>query len=177
MTVEEALGLLKCSKAELSRLLGIDKSAVSLWGDNAIPLAREYQIRELYKVIFVTNQQAVNSFLVEADTKYDAVNAVLNEKLFISELRYVTVTESNDIIWSKNKHFWYAVKTSKTIPFHLYPREENKWTKFRYGCWNRDNTNHILSEKNFGKVHFEFKRFKQRPVFKLRNTCTAFLYN
>lgn len=58
----------------------------------------------LYKVIFVTNQQAVNSFLVEADTKYDAVNAVLNEKLFISELRYVVVTESNDVIQSKKEH-------------------------------------------------------------------------
>lgn len=46
MTVNEALNLLSCSKAELGRLLGINRSAVSLWGDN-IPLAREYQIRDL----------------------------------------------------------------------------------------------------------------------------------
>ena len=46
MTVDEALTLLGCSKAELGRLLGIHRSAINQWGNN-IPLAREYQIRDL----------------------------------------------------------------------------------------------------------------------------------
>lgn len=77
----------------------------------------------LYKVIFVTNQQAVNSFLVEADTKYDAVNAVLNEKLFISELRYVTVTESNDVIQSKKEHLKLINKFTQ-----VYDKEDGVYT-------------------------------------------------
>ena len=46
MKVSEALSLLGCSKTELSALLGINKSAISLWGED-VPLAREYQILDL----------------------------------------------------------------------------------------------------------------------------------
>ena len=46
MTVNEALNLLNCSKAELGRMLGLNRSAISLWKNN-VPIAREYQIRDI----------------------------------------------------------------------------------------------------------------------------------
>lgn len=47
MTKSEALALLGCSVTQLGDLLGITHNAVSQWPENKIPLAREYQIRDL----------------------------------------------------------------------------------------------------------------------------------
>lgn len=47
MTRQEALELLKVNGVELAGLLGIEPSAVYQWPKNKIPLAREYQIRDL----------------------------------------------------------------------------------------------------------------------------------
>ncbi|NWK75706.1 hypothetical protein D9K79_11390 [Acinetobacter cumulans] len=49
MTRQEALALLKVNGVELASLLGIKPSAVYQWPENKIPLAREYQIRDLAK--------------------------------------------------------------------------------------------------------------------------------
>ena len=47
MTKTEALALLECSVTELAYKLGISTQAISQWPDEKIPLAREYQIRDL----------------------------------------------------------------------------------------------------------------------------------
>lgn len=47
MTKHEALALLECNGKELAQMLGIEPSAVYQWDDKQIPLAREYQIRDL----------------------------------------------------------------------------------------------------------------------------------
>lgn len=47
MTKQEALALLRVNGVELASLLGIEPSAVYQWPDKKIPLAREYQIRDL----------------------------------------------------------------------------------------------------------------------------------
>lgn len=47
MTKQEALTLLKCNGKELAEMLDIEPSAVYQWPDDRIPLAREYQIRDL----------------------------------------------------------------------------------------------------------------------------------
>lgn len=47
MTKQEAYELLKVNGVELAGLLGIEPSAVYQWPNNKIPLAREYQIRDL----------------------------------------------------------------------------------------------------------------------------------
>lgn len=47
MTKQEAYELLRVSGVELAGLLGIKPSAVYQWPDHKIPLAREYQIRDL----------------------------------------------------------------------------------------------------------------------------------
>lgn len=47
MTKEEALKLLGVNGVELAGKLGIEPSAVYQWPDQKIPLAREYQIRDL----------------------------------------------------------------------------------------------------------------------------------
>lgn len=47
MTKQEAYELLKVNGVELAGLLGIEPSAVYQWPTNKIPLAREYQIRDL----------------------------------------------------------------------------------------------------------------------------------
>ena len=47
MTKQEAYELLKVNGVELAGLLGIEPSAVYQWPENKIPLAREYQIRDL----------------------------------------------------------------------------------------------------------------------------------
>ncbi|MDC5136824.1 Cro/CI family transcriptional regulator [Acinetobacter baumannii] len=47
MTKTEALALLECSVTELACKLSISTQAISQWPDEKIPLAREYQIRDL----------------------------------------------------------------------------------------------------------------------------------
>ena len=47
MTKQEAYKLLGVNGVELAGLLGIEPSAVYQWPNNKIPLAREYQIRDL----------------------------------------------------------------------------------------------------------------------------------
>ncbi|MBJ8450301.1 hypothetical protein I6M90_01070 [Acinetobacter bereziniae] len=47
MTKQEALKLLGVNGVELAKLLGVEPSAVYQWSENKIPLAREYQIRDL----------------------------------------------------------------------------------------------------------------------------------
>lgn len=49
MTRQEAYKLLGVNGVELAKLLGIEPSAVYQWPSNKIPLAREYQIRDLAK--------------------------------------------------------------------------------------------------------------------------------
>jgi transcriptional regulator with XRE-family HTH domain len=49
MTKTEALSLLKCNVTELAIKLGISSQAISQWPENKIPLAREYQVRDLAK--------------------------------------------------------------------------------------------------------------------------------
>lgn len=47
MTKSDALQLLNCSVTQLAEKLGISHNAVSQWPVEKIPLAREYQIRDL----------------------------------------------------------------------------------------------------------------------------------
>ncbi|WP_436897742.1 Cro/CI family transcriptional regulator [Acinetobacter gyllenbergii] len=47
MTKQEALELLGINGVELAGLLGIAPSAIYQWPEHKIPLAREYQIRDL----------------------------------------------------------------------------------------------------------------------------------
>ncbi|WP_312970995.1 Cro/CI family transcriptional regulator [Acinetobacter gerneri] len=47
MTKQEALKLLGVNGVELAKLLGVEPSAVYQWPETKIPLAREYQIRDL----------------------------------------------------------------------------------------------------------------------------------
>lgn len=47
MTKLEALALLNCTITQLAEKLGITHNAISQWGEGKIPLAREYQIRDL----------------------------------------------------------------------------------------------------------------------------------
>ncbi|MBJ8474373.1 Cro/CI family transcriptional regulator [Acinetobacter bereziniae] len=49
MTKSEALTLLGCSVTQLANKLGISHNAISQWNEAAIPVAREYQIRDLAK--------------------------------------------------------------------------------------------------------------------------------
>lgn len=51
MTKTEALDLVKMSVTELADKLGITHNAISGWDEDQIPLAREYQIRDLAKGI------------------------------------------------------------------------------------------------------------------------------
>lgn len=47
MTKAEALALLECGVTELAYKLSISTQAISQWSEEKIPLAREYQIRDL----------------------------------------------------------------------------------------------------------------------------------
>lgn len=47
MTKSEALTLLDCTITQLAEKLGISHNAISQWNENKIPVAREYQIRDL----------------------------------------------------------------------------------------------------------------------------------
>jgi len=47
MTKQEAYELLNCNGAELAEKLGITPTAVYLWPDEAIPVGRAYQIKDL----------------------------------------------------------------------------------------------------------------------------------
>ena len=47
MTKSEALALTGCTITQLAAKLGISHNAVTAWNENRIPLAREYQIRDL----------------------------------------------------------------------------------------------------------------------------------
>lgn len=47
MTKSEALKLLNCSVTQLAVRLGISHNAISQWDEKKIPLAREYQVRDL----------------------------------------------------------------------------------------------------------------------------------
>lgn len=47
MTKSEALNLLNCSVTQLAVKLGISHNAISQWDEEKIPLAREYQIKDL----------------------------------------------------------------------------------------------------------------------------------
>lgn len=47
MTKQEAYTLLGVNGVGLAKLLGIEPPAVYQWSDEKIPLAREYQIRDL----------------------------------------------------------------------------------------------------------------------------------
>ncbi|OJU95090.1 Cro/CI family transcriptional regulator [uncultured Acinetobacter sp.] len=49
MTKSEALTLLNCSVTQLAEKLDISHNAISQWDEKRIPLAREYQIRDLAK--------------------------------------------------------------------------------------------------------------------------------
>lgn len=47
MTKQEAFELLGVNGVELAAMLGIKPSAIYQWPENKIPLAREYQVRDL----------------------------------------------------------------------------------------------------------------------------------
>lgn len=47
MTRDEALTLLNCSVKDLADMLGVKTQVVSMWKNKKIPLAREYQVRDL----------------------------------------------------------------------------------------------------------------------------------
>lgn len=47
MTKSEALTLLNCTVTQLAEKLGISHNAISQWEEKQIPLAREYQIRDI----------------------------------------------------------------------------------------------------------------------------------
>ena len=47
MTKSEALTMLDCTVTQLAEKLGISHNAISQWDEKQIPLAREYQIRDL----------------------------------------------------------------------------------------------------------------------------------
>lgn len=47
MKKSEALNLLQCTIPELAELLKISTEAIYKWGDRDIPIAREYQIRDV----------------------------------------------------------------------------------------------------------------------------------
>ncbi|MDC4372921.1 Cro/CI family transcriptional regulator [Acinetobacter baumannii] len=47
MTKTEALALLECGVTELAHKLSISTQAISQWPEEKIPLAREYQVRDL----------------------------------------------------------------------------------------------------------------------------------
>lgn len=47
VTKTEAFALLKCSVSDLAYKLDISTQAISQWSEEKIPLAREYQIRDL----------------------------------------------------------------------------------------------------------------------------------
>jgi len=47
MTKSEALSLLNCSVTQLAEKLDISHNAISQWDEAKIPLAREYQIRDI----------------------------------------------------------------------------------------------------------------------------------
>ena len=47
MTKQEAFKLLGVNGVGLANLLGIEPSAIYQWSEDQIPLAREYQIRDL----------------------------------------------------------------------------------------------------------------------------------
>lgn len=49
MTKSEALSLTNCTTTQLADKLGITHNAISQWNESRIPLAREYQIRDLIK--------------------------------------------------------------------------------------------------------------------------------
>lgn len=49
MTKSEALTLLNCGVKELANKLGITSQAISQWPEDEIPMAREYQIKDLAK--------------------------------------------------------------------------------------------------------------------------------
>jgi phage terminase Nu1 subunit (DNA packaging protein) len=49
MTRAEAFTLLSVNGVELAKLLGIKPSAVYQWPEQRIPLAREYQVKDLYE--------------------------------------------------------------------------------------------------------------------------------
>ncbi|HFX6520116.1 Cro/CI family transcriptional regulator [Acinetobacter nosocomialis] len=48
MTKDEACALLSVNGVELAKLLGIKPSAVYQWPEQKIPLAREYQVKEIF---------------------------------------------------------------------------------------------------------------------------------
>ena len=50
MRKSEALELLECSVTQLAKKLGITHNAISQWPEDKIPLAREYQIKDLAAV-------------------------------------------------------------------------------------------------------------------------------
>lgn len=66
MTKQEAYALLGVNGVELAKLLGIEPPAVYQWPDAKIPLAREYQIRDLasgrepLKRPYVVSQEPTN---------------------------------------------------------------------------------------------------------------------
>lgn len=47
MTKSDALTLLNCTVTQLAEKLGISHNAISQWDEKQIPLAREYQIRDI----------------------------------------------------------------------------------------------------------------------------------
>ncbi|MEQ1412795.1 MULTISPECIES: Cro/CI family transcriptional regulator [Acinetobacter] len=49
MTKQEAFELLGVNGVELAKMLGVKPAAVYQWPNTKIPLAREYQIRDLAK--------------------------------------------------------------------------------------------------------------------------------
>lgn len=61
MTKQEAYKLLGVNGVELAGLLGIEPSAVYQWPDKKIPLAREYQIRDLVEGKEPLKSKAVNN--------------------------------------------------------------------------------------------------------------------
>lgn len=61
MTVEQATSLLNCTRQELANSLGVSKVAVCQWAKRgSIPLAREYQVRDIAdgRVPLMREQQA-----------------------------------------------------------------------------------------------------------------------
>ncbi|HHP8293154.1 TPA: Cro/CI family transcriptional regulator [Acinetobacter baumannii] len=61
MTKTEALALLECGVTELAYKLSISTQAISQWPEEKIPLAREYQIRDLVEGKEPLKNKAANS--------------------------------------------------------------------------------------------------------------------
>ncbi|AXY57289.1 hypothetical protein CDG60_12355 [Acinetobacter chinensis] len=67
MTRNEAIELLNCSLAELATLLGISTAAIAQWNPESIPKLREYEIRDIHKLLTEAHDQNVSHEQAESN--------------------------------------------------------------------------------------------------------------